>query len=68
MKVAVIDMRHLARSKFSRSLVRKKNFGLMWREVFKLDYLFVKVGRIAYWNLNELVVKSHGLQLSSVIL
>ena len=26
--------------KFSRSLVHKKNFGLSWQVVFKLEYLF----------------------------
>ena len=39
-KVAATDMRYFTRSKCSRSLVRKKNFGLMWQVVFKLGYVF----------------------------
>ena len=36
-KVVVTDV---AGSKFFRSLVHKKNFGLIWQLVFKLGYLF----------------------------
>ena len=32
-------MRYLARSKFSRSLVHKKNFSFIWQVVFKLGYV-----------------------------
>ena len=39
-KGAVTDMRYFARSEFFRSLVHKKNFGLMWQVVFKLGNLF----------------------------
>ena len=39
-KVAAIDTRYFARSKFSRSLDHKKNFSLIWQVVFKLRYLF----------------------------
>ena len=39
-KGTVTDMRYLARSKFSRSLVHKKNFSLIWQLVFKLGYIF----------------------------
>ena len=39
-KGAVADMRYFARSKFSRSLVHKKNFSLIWQVVFKLGYMF----------------------------
>ena len=39
-KAAAKDMRYFARSKFSKSLVHKKNFGLIWPVVFKLEYLF----------------------------
>ena len=39
-KGAVTDMRYLARSKFSRSLVHKKNFSLIWQVVFELGFLF----------------------------
>ena len=37
---AATDMRYFARSKLSKSLVCKKNFGWMWQVVFKLEYLF----------------------------
>ena len=33
---AVADMRYFARSKFSMSLVHKKNFSLIWQVVFRL--------------------------------
>ena len=37
---AVTDMRYFARSKFSKSLVHKRNFSLIWQVVFKLGYVF----------------------------
>ena len=37
---AVKDMRYFARSKFSKSLVHKRNFSLIWQAVFKLGYVF----------------------------
>ena len=40
LKVAATDMRYVARSKLSRSLVHKKNFSFIWKVVFKLGYLF----------------------------
>ena len=39
-KVAWANMIYFARNKFLRSLVHKKNFGLIWQIVFKLEYLF----------------------------
>ena len=39
-KGRVTDMRYFVRSKFSRSLVHKKNFSLIWQVVFKLGYVF----------------------------
>ena len=39
-KSAVTDMRYFARSKFSISLVHKKNFSFIWQVVFKLGYVF----------------------------
>ena len=39
-KGAVTDMRYFARSKFSRSLVHKKNVSLIWHVVFKLGHVF----------------------------
>ena len=39
-KGAVTDMRYVARSTFSRSLVHKKSFSLIWQVVFKLGYRF----------------------------
>ena len=39
-KVAVRDMRYFTRSKYSRSLVDKKNFSVIWQVVFKLGYVF----------------------------
>ena len=38
-KGAVTDTKYFARSKFSRSLVHKKNFSLLWQVVFKLRCL-----------------------------
>ena len=38
-KGAVTDIRYFASSKFSWSLVHKKNFGLIWQVVFKLGYV-----------------------------
>ena len=40
LKGAAADMRHFARSKFSRSLVHRKNFSLIGQVVFKLGYVF----------------------------
>ena len=34
------DMRYSARCTFSRNLVHRKNFGLVWQVAFKLRYLF----------------------------
>ena len=39
-KDTVTDMRYFAWIKFSRSLVHKKNFSLIWQVVFKLRYVF----------------------------
>ena len=39
-KGAKTDMRYFARSKFSKSLVHKKNFRLIWQVVFELGYVF----------------------------
>ena len=39
-KATATDMRYFAKSKFSRSLVHKKNIGLLWEVLFKLGYLF----------------------------
>ena len=39
-KVAATDMRYFIRSKFWRSLVHKKNFGLMWLIIFTIEYFF----------------------------
>ena len=39
-KDTVTDMRYFAGIKFSRSLVHKKNFSLIWQVVFKLRYVF----------------------------
>ena len=44
LKAAATDMRHLARSKFSWSLIYKKNFGWISQVVFQLDYLSREVG------------------------
>ena len=57
-KGAATDMRYFARSKFSRSIVHKKYFSLIWQLVFKLRYYFVRRGRIPLLNLNELREKS----------
>ena len=40
LKAAATDTRYFARSKLFESLVHKKSFGLIWRVVFKLGYLF----------------------------
>ena len=40
LKAAATDMRCFARSKFSRSLLHKKNFSLRWQLVFKLGFVF----------------------------
>ena len=39
-KAAATDIRYFAKSKFSRSLVHKKNFDLIWQVALKLKYLF----------------------------
>ena len=39
-KITVRDIRYFARSKFSRSLVHKKNVSLIWQVVLKLGYAF----------------------------
>ena len=39
-KATATDMRYFAKNKFSRSVVHKKNFGLIWEVLFKLGYLF----------------------------
>ena len=57
-KVAAPDMRYFASSKFSRSLVHKKNFSLIREVVFKLGYFFVNRGRIPLLSFNELGEKS----------
>ena len=44
-KAARTDTRYFARSKFSRILVHKRNFGFIWHVVFKSEYLFCQ-GRI----------------------
>ena len=51
-------MRYFARSKFSRSLVHKKNFSLIGYVVIKLGYVFTKRVRIPLFRLNELGEKS----------
>ena len=40
LKVAVTDMRYFAMSKFSKSLVHKKNFSVIWQVVFMSGYVF----------------------------
>ena len=57
-KGAATDMRYFARSKFSRSLVHKKHFSLIW-PVDDKDMYFAKRGRIPLLSLNELGEKSH---------
>ena len=44
-EAAVTDLRYFARNKFSKCLVDKKNFDLIWHVVFKLRYLFCQ-GRL----------------------
>ena len=39
-KVTATDIRYFARSKRSRGLVHIKYFNLIWKVVFKLEYLF----------------------------
>ena len=49
---------HEPRRTFLRSLVYKKNFGLMWQIVFKLNTYFFKEGRITlFLSLNEFYSK-----------
>ena len=57
-KGRVTDMRYFAGSKFSMTLVHKKNFSLIWQVVFKLGAVFCKRGRIPLLSLNELWEKS----------
>ena len=57
-KVAAADMRYFARSKFSKSVVHKKHFSVIWQVVLKLDAYFVKSGRIPLLTLSELGEKS----------
>ena len=52
-KTAAPDTKYFVRSRFSRSLVQKKNFGLIWQVVFKLNTFFVKGGRIPLLSLIE---------------
>ena len=40
-KAAAADMRYFARSKFSRSLVHKKKFSLIWQSVFQVRILIL---------------------------
>ena len=55
LKVARAVMRYFARSKFSMSLVHKKNFYLnMTSFILSHNIYFVKRGRIPLLNLNEL--------------
>ena len=51
-------MKYYARSKFSRSVVHKKNFNLIWHEVFKLGYVFCQERQDALLSLNELLEES----------
>ena len=51
-------MRYFATSKFSRSLVHRKNISFISQIVFNLDTYFVKRGRIPPLSLNELGEKS----------
>ena len=48
-KVAVTNMRYFARSKFSRSLVHKRNFSLIQKVVFKLEYVFCQERQVTYF-------------------
>ena len=65
-KVAATDMKYFARSKFSRSLVYKRNFSLIWLVVFKLGYVFfVNRGRILLLSLSELGEKSQATVILS---
>ena len=47
-KVAATDMRYFVKSTFSRGLVRKQNFDLVWQAVFILKYFLVKISRITF--------------------
>ena len=40
-KATWTDRRYFARSKFSKILVLKKNFDMIWQVMFNLKYLFV---------------------------
>ena len=57
-KGAATDMRYFSRSKFSSSLVHKKNFSLIRQVIFKAGYFFVKRGRIPLLSLIKLGKKS----------
>ena len=57
-KAVVTGMRKFAWSTFSRGLIRKKNVGLVWKVVFKLEYLFCKAREISLSSLNEIGGKS----------
>ena len=58
-KVTATDIRYFLRSKFSRSLVHKKNFSLIYDKQFSSqDTYFVKRDRIPVLSLNELGKKS----------
>ena len=57
-QAVVTGMRKFAWSTFSRGLIRKKNVGLVWKVVFKLEYLFCKAGEISLSSLNEIGGKS----------
>ena len=45
-KATVINMRYFEGSTFFGSFIHEKTFGLIWQIVFKVEYLFVKEGRI----------------------
>ena len=48
-KAAATDIRYLARSNFSRSLVPKKKFSLIWLLVFKLCHIFGQEEGYLFW-------------------
>ena len=48
-KAAATDVRYLARSNFSRSLVPKKKFSLIWLLVFKLCHIFGQEEGYLFW-------------------
>ena len=64
-KGAATDMRYFARSKFSRSLVYKKNFSLRWQVVFKLGYVFCQIGYLFWvWMNSRQICKQAKTKLS----